>query len=227
MVEMLMENERVERLRLRQIGEGWIQVIVNGTPGSISHFCQPEVASNLLTPKRFITFENVTDLSTKIQEWFGDCSDIHVEQSRVAMVGERVGIFYRFLLNKQGSRKLIEQQVYCTVENGRITQLHLLCSGFQSVNSDHPIIPDRAALESANLLEFFTDAEKDGSTCALLTPAIKTKLREMSSGQVLEVRVDDPSARGDIEAWCRLSGNTLRDMAMDGPNVLRFFIQKK
>ncbi len=50
------------------------------------------------------------------------------------------------------------------------------------------------------LLEFHTQASEVGSTCAILTPAIKSKLREMNSGQVLEVRVDDPSARGDIEA---------------------------
>ncbi len=61
----------------------------------------------------------------------------------------------------------------------------------------------------------------------MLTPAIKSKLREMDSGQVLEVRVDDPTAREDIEAWCRLSGNLLLKMdQVEGPE-LRFFVQKK
>ncbi len=61
----------------------------------------------------------------------------------------------------------------------------------------------------------------------MLTPAIKSKLREMHSGQVLEVRVDDPAAREDIEAWCRLSGNPLLKMnEAEGPE-LRFFVMKK
>ncbi len=77
------------------------------------------------------------------------------------------------------------------------------------------------------LLEFHTEASNVGSTCAVLTPAIKSKLREMSSGQVLEVRVDDRSARGDIEAWCRLSGNTLLDVTQDENQTLRFFVKKK
>jgi TusA-related sulfurtransferase len=77
------------------------------------------------------------------------------------------------------------------------------------------------------LLEFYTAASDTGSTCALLTPAIRSKLHEMQSGQVLEVRVDDPSAKEDIEAWSRLSGNLLLNAtAGDGPQM-RFFVKKK
>lgn len=77
------------------------------------------------------------------------------------------------------------------------------------------------------LLEFHTDAANMSSTCAVLTPAIKSKLRELQSGQVLEVRVDEPSARGDIEAWCRLSGNPLVKVIHGSGPELSFFIQKK
>ncbi len=82
-------------------------------------------------------------------------------------------------------------------------------------------------VERDELLEFHTEASKIGSTCAVLTPAIKSKLREMSAGQILEVQVDDPSARGDIEAWCRLSGNTLLKTIDDKGQALRFFVKKK
>ncbi len=73
------------------------------------------------------------------------------------------------------------------------------------------------------------DAEPDGSgsTCAILTPAIKARLRELDSGEVLEVRVNDPTAREDIAAWCRLSGNELLAMAGDGHQGMRFFVKKK
>jgi TusA-related sulfurtransferase len=45
------------------------------------------------------------------------------------------------------------------------------------------------------LLDFAETGDSAGTTCALLTPAIKAKLRELGTGQVLEVRVDDPAAR--------------------------------
>ena len=59
------------------------------------------------------------------------------------------------------------------------------------------------------LLEFYPEGSDTASTCAVLTPMIKSSLDELRSGQVLEVRVNDPLARGDVEAWSRLSGNTL------------------
>jgi tRNA 2-thiouridine synthesizing protein A len=77
------------------------------------------------------------------------------------------------------------------------------------------------------LLTMTAGSESRGSTCALLTPAIKGRLRELDSGQVLEVRVDDSTARGDVAAWCRLSGNELLAMMDEGHQGLRFFVRKK
>jgi TusA-related sulfurtransferase len=67
----------------------------------------------------------------------------------------------------------------------------------------------------------------DGTTCAILTPAIRAKLREMEAGQVLEVRVDDPTAREDLESWSRLSGNELLAEREEPSGVLRVWLRKK
>jgi TusA-related sulfurtransferase len=67
----------------------------------------------------------------------------------------------------------------------------------------------------------------DGTTCAILTPAIRAKLREMEAGQVLEVRVDDPTAREDLESWSRLSGNELLAEREESSGVLRVWLRKK
>ncbi len=87
---------------------------------------------------------------------------------------------------------------------------------------------DSAALPQADrLLEMLNLNERNGTACALLTPAMKARLHEMASGQVLEVRVNDPTARLDIEAWCQLSGNALLAIREEAPDVLRFFVRKK
>ena len=78
-----------------------------------------------------------------------------------------------------------------------------------------------------SLLEMLDLNERDGAACALLTPAIKARLREMAPGQVLEVRVNDPTARLDVEAWCQLSGHPLLAITEEAPDVLRFFVRKK
>jgi TusA-related sulfurtransferase len=87
---------------------------------------------------------------------------------------------------------------------------------------------DAATLPQADsLLEMLDLNEREGAACALLTPAIKARLRAMTPGQVLEVRVNDPTARLDIEAWCQLSGNPLLAITEAAPDVLRFFVCKK
>jgi TusA-related sulfurtransferase len=87
---------------------------------------------------------------------------------------------------------------------------------------------DAAFLPQADtVLEMLNLDERAGAACALLTPAIKARLREMIPGQVLEVRVNDPTARLDVEAWCQLSGNHLLAIMEEAPDVLRFFVRKK
>ena len=48
-----------------------------------------------------------------------------------------------------------------------------------------------------------------GQDCATLTPMIAAQMRQMPSGQVLEVVSDDPTARSGLASWSRLTGNAL------------------
>lgn len=90
----------------------------------------------------------------------------------------------------------------------------------QETTDDRTLRPD-ALLDMTQLLA------TEGAVCALLTPAIKGKLQEMQGGQLLEVRVNDPTARGDIASWCRLSGHELLAEIEESPQVLRVFIRKR
>ena len=76
-------------------------------------------------------------------------------------------------------------------------------------------------------LEMVGTASAPGTTCAMLTPAIKARLRDLQGGQVLEVRVDDPSAREDIASWCRLTGHELLAVVDEMPKYCRYFLGKK
>ncbi len=79
------------------------------------------------------------------------------------------------------------------------------------------------------ILEWAAKAPADGTLCALPTPAIKAKLRELAPGQTLEVRVSDPTARDDIASWCRLAGHDLLAMVEEpgSPPLLRVYLRKK
>jgi tRNA 2-thiouridine synthesizing protein A len=77
------------------------------------------------------------------------------------------------------------------------------------------------------VLEWAEMAPADGTVCALLTPAIKAKLRELAPGQVLEVRVSDLTAREDIASWCRMAGHDLLAMTEEPSHQLRAYLRKK
>lgn len=62
--------------------------------------------------------------------------------------------------------------------------------------------------------------------CGDLTPLIRGRLRELQSGQVLEVISEEPAAHEGIPAWSRLTGNELLSVTREQARS-RFFIRKK
>lgn len=55
-----------------------------------------------------------------------------------------------------------------------------------------------------------------GMMCPM--PIVKTskKVKEMTSGQILEVLANDKAFEPDITAWCKRSGNTLESFTESG-----------
>jgi len=66
-----------------------------------------------------------------------------------------------------------------------------------------------------------------GDACATLTPLIKKRLAPMASGDVLEVRTDDRSAREAMPAWSRLTGNPILAVEEEDEQRTTFFVGKK
>jgi tRNA 2-thiouridine synthesizing protein A len=66
-----------------------------------------------------------------------------------------------------------------------------------------------------------------GASCANLTPLIRARMRELVSGQLLEVLSDDPAAREGVPAWSRLTGNPLEAVVEDDTERTRFYLRRK
>jgi TusA-related sulfurtransferase len=56
---------------------------------------------------------------------------------------------------------------------------------------------------------------------------MRTGLRALVSGQVLEVRADDPNARLGVPAWSRLAGHTLLAAIEEDDRRTRFFLRRR
>ena len=235
--------DQLREERWQKIGMTWIHAIAEHDYQQLSRVCQANVTGRLVVPSEVDSCKNINELIGYIQDWFGDTSHTQVEYARVDQVGQKMVINYRLIFQREGGWFTAEQQVYGALSDGMLARLDLLCSGFQPTPVDihdggakfqpeknplvEPILPAADAL-----LVFTTKSGDQGSTCSVLTPAIKARLSEIRSGQVLEVRVDDPEAKEDIESWCRLSGNELlavstREQPPEERGNLWFYLKKK
>ncbi len=61
--------------------------------------------------------------------------------------------------------------------------------------------------------------------CGQLVMELMLAMRALAPGQTLLVTAYDPAAAGDIAAWCRMTGNTLRQILPDSSGR-QFLLQK-
>jgi TusA-related sulfurtransferase len=61
--------------------------------------------------------------------------------------------------------------------------------------------------------------------CGQLIMELMRAMRTLAPGQTLLVTAYDPAAAGDIAAWCRMTGNTLRH-TLPGTSGRQFLLQK-
>jgi TusA-related sulfurtransferase len=52
-------------------------------------------------------------------------------------------------------------------------------------------------------------------------------MRQLETGQVLEVISDDPTARSGLASWSRLTGNPIVAIIEDGPGRTRYYLCRK
>jgi arsenite methyltransferase len=78
-----------------------------------------------------------------------------------------------------------------------------------------------ATLQADKVLEVY------GQSCGALEPILKSEMRSLESGQVLEVLSDAPAARLGIPSWSRLTGHALLTTVEEDSQRTRFFLRKK
>lgn len=71
------------------------------------------------------------------------------------------------------------------------------------------------------------DKVLDAKGLACPMPIVKTRkeMKDMESGQVLEIQATDKGAKADLAAWAKSGGHELLDSQEEGA-VLKFWIKK-
>ena len=65
-----------------------------------------------------------------------------------------------------------------------------------------------------------------GQACAHLLPVVAKRLRSLQLGEILKVVTDDPAARDDLTAWCRMTSNELAEV-VKGHGYASYYVRRR
>lgn len=65
-----------------------------------------------------------------------------------------------------------------------------------------------------------------GLSCPMPIVKLSQAIKEMKSGEIIEVLASDPSFIPDVEAWCRKTEQTLIEIN-ETPEVIKAYIRKE
>ena len=103
----------------------------------VRELMDPEIDFAGLTPRRHWVASGPDEvISTILREWFEDSDDIQaLEHLDHDVIADRERVGYRFSVARPDGLFLVEQQAYLSAQDGRITWMRVVCSGYRPVSS--------------------------------------------------------------------------------------------
>lgn len=119
----------------RSVGERWARAVADGDRPALLGLLAPTLEFVALTPSRVwesTSAEEVADVV--LHTWFGGDRHIDaIERIDCDSVADRERVGYRFRATTPAGETLVEQQAYLGLDDGAITSLRILCTGFRPV----------------------------------------------------------------------------------------------
>lgn len=68
----------------------------------------------------------------RYDDWFGSYDTVVLSDVFGDLVGDRVLVHYKLTFDPDGERRVLTQTVVCSVYDGRVGRMDLVCSGFRA-----------------------------------------------------------------------------------------------
>lgn len=210
------------------IGQAYLDALARRDFDRIEQLLHPHIRFRGLIPGTVREGTTTEEALSWLRRWFSDWEVFNLVQYSVDQVGDRLHLAYRAQVRDQEGWQEVAQHLYCSIGQGVMTDLALLCSGFRPLPG-RPIATQSPgsvarAEEVHSDADLFYDAQDKGCTEGPLEQ-IAQLARRLSGGQTLEVRATDPSVAHDLPAWCRLAGYAL--LHQDGDRYVVGRLQKE
>lgn len=124
----------------RALGQSFLEALVIQDFEQIETLFAPQVRFRALLPPR-ICEESTAEASTGwLRRWFGGADTVQVLKATADLTFDRLYLRYRLRTHDATHGwRVIEQQAYSEVQEGRIVDIWLLCSGFRSDAADKTV----------------------------------------------------------------------------------------
>lgn len=124
--EMSLENQAAT------LGESFVTALTTQQFETVEALFAPQIRFRALVPSRVCEGQTAGEAVAWLQRWFGSADEVQVLQSTAQQVFDRLYVSYRLRLHDViNGWRVIEQHAYGSVQDDRIADLWLLCSGFR------------------------------------------------------------------------------------------------
>lgn len=124
---------RTEHPDRRNLGATLVTALAEQDFGRLASTLALDVRMRALIPPGPVELTGAEPAAARFASWFGGSSELELVHSGSDEVGDRLHVFYRLRLKRPGDPwKIIEQHLFCALDDGRVAALDLLCSGFRS-----------------------------------------------------------------------------------------------
>jgi ketosteroid isomerase-like protein len=113
-----------------------VRAIAEQDEAALRECFAPDAEFRALTPRGLRERSGAVEAASLISQWFGDSTELHLLDSDSKELGDRLHVSYRFAGVEEGKAYVVEQHLYCTIGDGKITRADLLCSGFRPHTAD-------------------------------------------------------------------------------------------
>jgi hypothetical protein len=106
--------------------------LVAGDFDRLTTMLTADVHMRALIPPGPVELSGATAAAAKFASWFGGSKSLELVRTGSDEVGDRLHVFYRLRVKRRGDpTSIVEQHLFCSLDEGRITSLDLVCSGFR------------------------------------------------------------------------------------------------
>ena len=114
------------------LGAALVAALAHRDFGRLAGTLAPDVRMRALIPPGSVELSGAEPAAARFALWFGESNELELVHSGSDEVGDRLHVFYRLRVKRPGDpSKIVEQHLFCALDEGRITALDLVCSGFR------------------------------------------------------------------------------------------------